>query len=142
LNSFLQLSAEDVTKYWDHIKDTVIDISQPTAVQEEAKTNILKGIMTGYMDCWILSNEQKVGAVLTTLMTNEPTGQRLLFVHSLHITKGTTEEMLKDLIDGLRRLARGKGCTGIVHFTRNRSAARIVEHFGGDASTIMLRLEV
>ena len=142
MNSFIRLAPEDVTKYWEYIKSTVVDETLSPEAKGSAQTNILKSLMAGYMECWILTDEQNVKAVLTTLVTQEPTGQKFLFISSLHVMKGVTEEMVECLIDSLKTLARGRKCSSVIHFTRNKVTARIVKHFGGDTDVMMLRLEV
>jgi hypothetical protein len=141
LINFLRLSPTDVSAHWEMLK-TVVAYEVEEKDRERACSEILKHLMSGYMDCWVAMKEGAVVSVITTLVTQEPTGQRFLHIHSLRAFKGMVAEVATNVIESLETVARGKGCSKIVGFTTDQRIIGIVKHHGGNTDTVMIKMEV
>lgn len=158
----LRLSADQVSRYWDDVRDMLEASVPPLAAEGPAAVNqIMENILLNRMQVWVLyeqsgggvekvgdqhvinANSVKIYAMFVTQVWKEPGSfTKNLLIYALYGYSFVPEELWKTGLEGLKRWAKKKQCAGIVAFTKVPRIAEIVRELGGETDTTFLKLEV
>ena len=140
----LQLLPRDITKHWDGISEAISKSLPPiTSMSKDRMTVILKSLMAGTMQCWILHEPDGIYAVGTTEFATDPGSKtKNLLIFSLFGLRPVSQEMWMEGYKTLQKFARANGCESIIAFTDIPGVAGLVERLGGNADTRLIVMGV
>lgn len=140
----LKMLPDQVADQWETIWPA-IEIALPTSDSVgSAKTSILKSMMSGEMDCWIMKSESNddIYALATTCLFHNPSGSRSLFIYSLYGFRQIPFEMWTASFETLIRWASSKGCSEVLAYTSNEKLISLARRLGGNTSNVLVTLPV
>lgn len=141
----LQLLPRDITKHWEGISEAISKSLLPiTSKSAERMTFILKSLIVGTMQCWVLHEPRgEICAIITTEFTTDP-GSRTknLLIFSLFGVKEISSELWEQVHDVLRKFAKTNGCDNLLAFTDNLAVARMLQKYGWSSDTRLLIMGV
>jgi len=141
----VKLLPEQIPRVWSDIRLSVVEAYPPFIVlTEDALSNILKSLLIGAMDCWVIVTEEKkaIGIILTSFNEDFCSGSRSLNVYSMWSSGGLTKKIWLDGWNTLTKYAKGKGCSLMVGYTNVPSIINLFRKMGGEAEMTFLRMEV
>ncbi len=140
----LQLLPRDITKHWEGISEAISKSLPPiTSMSKDRMTIILKSLIAGTMQCWVLHKPDGIYAVATTEFAIDP-GSRTknLLIFSVFGLRQVPQELWEEGYRGLCKFAKTSGCESIIAFTDVPAVVSIVEKLGGDTKTRLLIIGV
>ena len=106
-----------------------------------ARVNVLKNLLIGRGDLWLLQDSESIlAAVVTTLYIDPITGSKHLMIWGLNIIGKVTKVMANKALFTLQMFAKDSGCYDIIGFTSFESVSRLVENAGGDSSRVLINI--
>ena len=140
----LRLSSEQVTKYWDHIKEVLEDIRPPhEEVSAEGFNAVLEHLLAETAQAWMLTEEGMIKGIIISMVRLEfLLGTRNLYVMAAYSYEGISRELWKQAHHTLNKFASGMQCANIIGFTNVEKIKSVVRMLGGDTSTTLIQLKV
>jgi len=140
----LQLLPRDITRHWEGISEAISKSLPPiTSLSKDRMTVILKSLIAGTMQCWILHRPDGMYVVATTEFAVDPGSKtKNLLIFSIFGLRQVPQELWKEGYEGLRRFAKANGCESIIAFTDVPAVVSLVEGLGGDTKTRLLVMGV
>ena len=141
----IRLSPDQVTVHWDVIKFGIQESVPPiTYGSQNTLNNMLKSLLTGEMQCWVLMNgAQKIQGVATTTITKDScSGVKNLMIYSVYGLVFIDDETWAENLKGLRKFAKANGCHRIISFRAVDRLIGLVKDLGGSADFTFVALEV
>ena len=143
-----RLLPKQITDKWKVIKYAAQKSMPPDIYvkgfeEEEALNNMLKALLAGIMQCWVIyENKDVYGILLTTIMKDACTQVSNLFIYGLCGFKHIPEEEWNEVGTALRDFAKAKRCKMITAFTHNPRVIEIARDAGFSTSNVLLKLEI
>ena len=141
----IRLSPDQVTEHWDVIKFGIQESVPPiTYGSQNTLNNMLKSLLTGEMQCWVLMNgAQKIQGVATTTITKDScSGVKNLMIYSVYGLVFIDDETWTRNLQDLRKFARANNCHRIISFTAVDRLIGLVKSLGGSADFTFVALGV
>jgi hypothetical protein len=151
------LKKDKVSTFWPLVEKSLrlaIESGDPPGVPDtpETYTNILKSMLEGYVDCFMIgevANEAKVVddfrilAIGTTIVSTDPvSGSRTLLIYTLSSFVVITDETWRWAFSHLMEYAQERGCVSMIAITRNARVLDIINKLGGSTEYRLVELEV
>ena len=144
----LHLLPNDISKYWGGISEAISKSLPPFTINDkERMLVILKSLMSGIMQCWLLHEieDDKITlyAIMTTEFSIDPASQtKNLLIFSLYGLQPAPSGLWEDGYKTLRLYAKVNRCQSIIAFTDVPEVLSIISKLGGDINTRLITLEV
>ena len=141
----IKLSPDQVTEHWDVIKFGIQESVPPiTYGSQNTLNNMLKSLLTGEMQCWVMMNgTQKIQGVATTTITKDGcSGVKNLMIYSVYGLTFIDDETWAENLKGLRKFAKANSCHRIISFTAVDRLIDLTKSLGGSADFTFVSLEV
>lgn len=148
----LRLSADQVQRFWNDIRDGLKASMPPLAAQNMSSVNqVMENILLGKMHAWVLYKQTgdaqaphaEIYALLITQEWVEPGSfTKNLLIYALYGYSFVPEELWQSGLVKLRAYAKSKGCLSIVAFTEVDRVLEIIRQLGGKTNTTFIQLEV
>ncbi|TRZ53815.1 MAG: hypothetical protein D4S01_00630, partial [Dehalococcoidia bacterium] len=101
----VKTQSERIVEYWDMIRHAVIKgmpSLSPRIDVDKVANNILEAAMKGIADIWMLGDNGKLYAIMTTVPTYDAiSGTRALIVYSLYGYRLTPTELWQEVFETL-----------------------------------------
>lgn len=136
----IQLSADQIARYWDALKWVVAG-----AVDEPVDSNTLLGLLlAGKAQCWVsLNEERRIGLVGVTMLTSSQlSGEKDLLLYALVAQRRVPREEWEDAVRVLRAWAKKQGCRRVVAYSTLESVRNMVEKELGGGCVYFLTIPV
>lgn len=141
----VKLNSDQLFKVWQQVRPMVVD-AFPAFMKpdEDTITHILRSLVSGNMECWIILNMDKkiIGALTTTVQEDICSGVRSLLIYTFWTNGTLTKGVLTDGWETLRRYAISQRCTKVTGYTNNDKISKLIRQLGGKAELTLLELEV
>lgn len=116
----LLLLPEQISQYWDDIKEGLNKALPPGPLDREAK--LLAGMQVGKVQCWIsyqITGKEPIvdGAVITALIDDQVHGLRNLLIYAVWGLGEVREATWTEGIEALKKFAKSKGCSRMVAYS-------------------------
>ncbi len=140
----LQLLPRDITKHWEGLSEAISKSLPPiTSATRDRMTVILKSLIAGTMQCWILHKPDGIYAVCTTeFVTDLGSSTRNLLIFSLFSLRQVPDELWLEGLKGIQKFAEVNHCESILAFTDIPAAISLAEKLGLDTSTRLVTIGV
>lgn len=140
----LQLLPRDITKHWEGISEAISKSLPPiTSASKDRMTVILKSLIVGTMQCWVLHKPDGIYAVATTEFAIDPGSKtKNLLIFSLFSLRQISDELWIEGLKGLQKFAKVNSCETIIAFTDAPAIVTLTERLGGEASTRLIVIGV
>lgn len=144
----VKLLPDQVSDHWDEISLAIREALPPfVANSDRAMVNVLKSILGGSMQCWILYSSDETGesiyAVATTkIEVDEISDTRCLLIYSFYANRPLTSHLVISGLETLKKFASSKRCYKIIAYTDIPRVEQLWESLGGVAVTRFIEMEV
>ena len=139
----VKLTTEQSIKFWPLIKSAIEDSIPSIAGDEPKFSNILKSIILGEMQVWILASSDAVKAVTVTSFTYDTgTGAKNLLIYALRAFGEMTRRDWAEGFVTLKRFAKSSGCSHITGYTENDGLIRLAERLGGEGRYVFITIPI
>lgn len=144
----VKLLPDQVSDHWDEISLAIRQALPPfVANSDRSMVNILKAILGGDMQCWILYSSDDTGGSIYAVMTtkievDEISNTKCLLIYSFYANKPLTSHLVSLGFETLKKFASSTGCYKIIAYTDIPKMERLWESLGGVAGTTFLELGV
>lgn len=139
----IQLLPEQVPGFWSDIKAS-IQAAVPPLLHEspEKMNNILMSMLIGRMQVWISADQQESGTVVkgvivTTVMTEECSGTKLLLFYSGYSTGDVSQKLWQEGMNTFNDFAKAQGCERLGLYTKLPYMVQLMKQFGASEDTFM-----
>ncbi len=144
----VKLLPDQVSEHWDEISLAIRQALPPfVANSDRSMVNILKAILGGDMQCWILYSSDGAGGSIYAVMTtkveiDEISNTKCLLIYSFYASKPLTNQLVISGFETLKKFASSEGCHKIIAYTNIPKMERLWESLGGVTITRFLEMEV
>lgn len=144
----VKLLPDQVSDHWDEISVAIRQALPPFAASSDRyMVNILKSILEGSMQCWILyssdSNTARIYAILTTTVEiDKMSDTRCLLIYSFYANKPLTNHLMISCFETLKKFASSKRCYKMIAYTNIPKMERLWESLGGIVETKLMEVSV
>lgn len=144
----VKLLPDQVSEHWDEIRLAIEKALFPLAPEsDEVMINILKSILSGYMQCWVMWANKDSGAEIhailtTTIEVDRACGLRYLLIYSFYAIKPLLPELAISAMDTLKKFARGQRCQKVVAYTNIPKMERLWESLGGTSNQKLMEIVI
>jgi hypothetical protein len=128
----IRLTPEQVTAYWEAIKEGLEEALPLERMHSNSINNILESVLIGIMQVWISlrrDTKEVVGIVLTTTAEDKVSKTKSLLIYSAHSFVQTIPEDWKEGFMALSKFAKAFKCHNIIAYTSNEDIRKIASHF-------------
>ncbi|MCK5603339.1 hypothetical protein KAR91_15755 [Candidatus Pacearchaeota archaeon] len=139
----IQLLPEQVPGFWFDIKES-IQAAVPSLLHDspEKMNNILMSILIGRMQVWVVVDQQESGTIvqgiiITTVMTEECSGTRILLFYSGYSIGEASIELWKEGMQIFNGYAKSKGCEKLGLYTQLPYMKKHLAMLGASEDTFM-----
>ena len=109
----------------------------------EALRNILRSLLGGELQCWIVSNNSEVhGYALTTIAEDNISKSKFLNIYDIFAFRELTKETSADMISALKEFAKANNCKKITAYSNIVKIVGLAEAHGFNSDIRFLILEV
>ena len=132
----IKVLQHNIGRIWDLIKEPIRSCLPPieTYRDEETMNSILESLLNGTMDCWILSRDKKIICIVTTTVVKDMCSKiSNLLIYSLFISEVAKVREEKEVVAGLKAVAKKKGCKGLIGYTKDENLLSAVRRYNGSA---------
>lgn len=141
----VQLSLEQVAKFWDVVKYSIEESLPPIAGESPGRMNdILASLLSGAMQCWVSYDKENTnrfeGVVVTEIIGDQRDRSRALLVYSLYGYSEVSDGSWAEGYNALSKWARSEGCGRMIGYTSNEKVIRTVRSLGGNADYTFVSL--
>ena len=129
--SMLRILPDQVAEQWNVIRPA-IEASMPAYIRESETrmSNILTSIMVGNMDCWVIEEGDRTAqAILLTLFTMDPAGDKSLCVYSMYGYERVTIDIWKEVVECMAKWGRANGCFSVTVYSENPKMVGALERY-------------
>ena len=127
----VKTQSERIVEYWDMIRHALIEGMPSMSAKvdvEKVAINILELAQAGAVDIWMLGDNGKLYAIMTTVPTYDAiSGTRALIVYSLYGYRLTPTELWQEAFETLSVYAASIGCQNISAFTDTKAVVSIAK---------------
>ena len=145
----LKLLPEQVSKWWDELREGIELALPPTVGSRPDRMNVLlASILDGELTCWasyrksLDSPSDLIAIVLTTFTFDYISGTKNLMIYCLYAIKDTVPQDWADGVKDLSLVARSEKCNRIIGFTKLDYICKIVQSLGGDADQRFISIPI
>lgn len=144
----LKLSEDQITIYWENIRQALLFNDLPMAdASEEKMATVLEGLLSGSVQAWILfemeNGKERIYAMAITSFVYEPvTLTKNLVIYNLYGYEFVPPRLWTEGVKGLKKFAKAKGCYTLIAYSKVPRILTIVEELGGDTSMRVINLEI
>lgn len=139
----LRLEPDQVNRYWSVIERAILEALPPVAVEDEGLLpNILKNLLSGNMQCWVVTKKKTIYAMLVTTPQFEIGGTKNLLVYTLYGFDNLDMETWKEGFNSLKKYAKSIGCKSIVAYSNVERIIQVCRLLGGETEYTFITLEV
>ncbi len=144
----VKLLPDQVSEHWDEIRLAIEKALPPIMLKSDrAMVNILKSILSDYMQCWVMwvnkDSEAEIRAILTTTIEIDRVCEmKYLLIYSFYTIKPLLPELAVSTIDTLKKFARGRGCQKLVAYTNIPRMEQLWESLGGTTEMKLLEIVI
>jgi len=144
----LRLDDEQVTTYWENIRQTLLANDLPMA---DANANsmkvVLHGLLQGSIQAWILYNivegKEDILAMALTAFSVEPvTLTKNLVIYNLYGYSFVPPRMWTEGLQGFKKFAKANDCYTVIAYSKVPRIMQIAQELGGDTSMHVINLEI
>lgn len=144
----LRLTDDQISAYWNNIRQTLLfnDLPMADASEEKMKV-ILEGLLSGSVQAWVLFEmedmKEKIYAMAITSFVYEPvTLTKNLVIYNLYGYTFVPPRLWLEGIKTLRKYAKAEKCHNIIAYSKIPRVLEIVKELGGDTSMHVISLEI
>lgn len=143
-----RLTANQISNFWDLIKDSVEKAVIPTAdIGPDSLNKVLENLLSGRADCWINYNREEdnvniTGVLVTEVVEDDMTGTKNLLLYALHLFGGSDKRIWLEGAVTTAKWARKHKCHKIIAFTANKNIIETAQKFGGDTNTTLVKIDI
>ena len=131
----IQLQPDQIVAFWDAIKhgmSTLERIRERGGSPQDRLNSVLKNLLSGYLQCWIIFEEEegkrKLHAFgISYIMKDRLTDKETLIIDSLYGFRKLSNELAVEAIDKLKEYAKNTGCSTIYAITSNKRVIDLME---------------
>ncbi len=141
----IKLDEDQITRHWDVIKFSILESVPPiTYGSQNTINNMLKALLTGQMQCWVMldKDKQTQGVVTTTMTADTCSGVKNLMIYSVYGLKFISDQEWVEHLQSLRKFAAAKGCHRIISYTAVARLIKLARNLGGNTEYTFIALEV
>ena len=124
----IRLEPDQVSRYWDALRDGVRKGLPPTAVNDEERmANILSALLTQRAQAWVIMQDGGVvGVIVTLILVEELTQTRNLILYAFGGLDSIRRETWMGGLKDLQAYARDMKCEKIGAFTTHKGIAELL----------------
>lgn len=144
-----KLTYDQVANLWDLIKEG-IEKTVPYPIigrHRYRESNILTSLLSGAMECWMLYEKDEENETiilysisLTTVYTDECTGNRALNLFAHLVYRDIPPNMWQEIFEAVKKYAKSRKCHSLVSATDRPELVHLASEFGIDTSFTLLYL--
>ena len=139
----LRLEVDQVNRYWVIIEKAILESLPPVAKEDEnLLPNILKNLLSGDMQCWVVAKNRTIYAMLVTTPQFEIGGTKNLLVYTLYGFDNLNMEIWEEGFLSLKKYAKSIGCKSIVAYSNVERILQVCRLLGGNIEYTFITLEV
>ena len=140
----LQLTYDQISRYWDDIKQVAIHSCPPNEeFSEESGSVLLTNLLEGSAQAWAMSKDGSLkGLALTSVYREFCLGTKSLIIVGVLAYEGIDEDVWIQGLSTIRGFAKANGCRFVTGFTRIGRVVDIAERLGADVSHTFLKFDL
>lgn len=138
----LRLEGEQINRYWELIKQGILEAVKPEEDYEQVLTNVLRSLLSGQMQCWIVTYEGEPKAIFTTAIQVEVGGIRSLLIYSMNGYSAISLDVWKGGLKYLRKFAKLQKCEKIVAYSNVERVLQVARMVGGETEYTFISIPV
>ena len=141
----IKLSPEQINDQWIAVWDAMLASLPPTAdvPGEVEKSETLKALLEGRLDCWFLMKGEEVWSVATTCFTKDIVSKdKSMLIYSFLTYKPITNDLWFKIVLNISKYAKQNGCSSITAYSEVQRIIDVIDMLGGKSNFRFLRLEV
>lgn len=129
-----KLTADQVARYWDDLKEAIEKALPPVAGDNEDLLNfVLARLLADSMQCWVSRRDGKIYGIGTTVITEDAcSGSRDLLLYTVYALPGADKELWIEAFETVKKWAKTQGCKRFVGYTVNEGMVKVLEKFGAE----------
>jgi len=138
----LKLEGDQISRYWELIKEGILEAVKPEEDYTQVLTNILRSLLSGQMQCWVVVYEGEPKAIFTTAIQVEVGGVRSLLIYSMTGYNTIGLDIWKGGLKYLRRFAKLQKCEKIVAYSNVERVLQVARLVGGETEYTFISIPV
>lgn len=124
---------------WSQLADFILSPFKDGANFEVRKERTLRGILGGWIQCWLVYSEESAhGIVTTSIYVNKYDHSKILDIMSaVSIGGDAPHDVMMSTIDTLKLFAQQNGCVAIEAITNRKGFSKILKDSGVEVSYLL-----
>lgn len=128
----VRLTAEQISKYWEPFRETLIHTAVPVAgIGPDRLNKALAAALSGDLQCWAgLEDKKFKSCVITQISEESATGLRSLVIYAMADFEPVQLKTIAEGFTTLEKFAKGAGCAQVVAYIADESVVKLAAQLG------------